>query len=68
MVYSGQATILIKKACTPTITSIITDVVVANTQTKHFFHVIGILQVPTNVEEFGGDGEFHGVIPTTLKE
>jgi hypothetical protein len=68
MVYSGQAAILIKEASTPAITSIITDVVVANTQTKHFFHVIGILQIPTNVEEFGGDGEFHGVFPTTPKE
>jgi len=67
-VYSGQAAILIKKTSTPAITIIVTNVIVTNTQTKLFFHVIGILQIPTNVEELGVEGEVHGVFPTTPKE
>jgi len=63
MLYSGQAAILIKKASTPAITSIISNIEVTNRNTKLFFHVIGILQIPANVEEFGVDGEFHGGVP-----
>lgn len=63
MLYSGQAAILIKKASTPAITSIISHIEVTNTNTKLFFHVIGILQIPANVEEFRVDGEFHGGVP-----
>lgn len=61
MIYSGQATILIKKTSTPSVTSIETDVVVAKTNTKPFFHVGLHFKIPTNVEEFGVEGEFHGV-------
>jgi hypothetical protein len=65
VVYSGQATILIKKTSTPSITSIETDVVVANTNTKPFFHVRFHFEIPTNVEELGVERELHGVNPTT---
>lgn len=63
MVSFRQATILIKETCTPPVTSIVTDVVVSNSKPKPFFHVRFHFEIPTKIEEFGGDGELHGINP-----
>ena len=54
-----QAAVLVQPPSTPAITIIVADVVVAKGNTKLFVHVARSSEVPTQIEERTGEGEFH---------
>ena len=54
-----QAAVVVQPTSTPAIAIIIADVVIAKGNTKLFVHVAGLSEVPTQIEERTGEGEFH---------